>query len=105
MGKKSRKGKKKSLDNTNKPLAYSQFRTEQERRFETLNIIYQLKQNGLSSEFPAIKELLEKLNLYVLVGQRMVINIPFPEKQKLITGVLATHKREEVVVVMKQITQ
>jgi hypothetical protein len=35
----------------------------------------------------------------------MEINIPFPEKQKLITGVLATHKREEVVVVMKQITQ
>tara|TARA_Y100000310_G_C19943675_1_gene473706 strand:+ start:84 stop:413 length:330 start_codon:yes stop_codon:yes gene_type:complete len=106
MGKKNRKHKSKTepvdIPNhtNNKPQKISHFRTEQERRFESLNIIYQLKQNNLTSEYPAIKELLEKLNIYVLMGQRMEINIPFPEKQKRIKGVLAIHKGEEVVVVL-----
>jgi len=99
----SKKNRNRTKKTSTPDIKTSQFRTEQERRFETLNIIYQLKQNNITSDYPAIRELLEMLNLYVLMGQRMEINIPFPEKQKRIKGVLAIHKGEEVVVVMKQL--
>ena len=91
---KKRKEKQlKSLENRN--------RNVDERRFETLNIIYQLRQNNLTSVYPAIRELLDKLNAYVETGLDIFVNIPFPEKNKRIKGKLAVHKSEEVVIVMK----
>jgi hypothetical protein len=80
-----------------------QYRTEHERRLESLNIIYQLKQNNLSSEYPAIKKLLEELSQYVIIGSRKEISIPFPEQNKHIKGVLAIHKKEECMVVLKHV--
>ena len=70
----------KSIENRNRN------RNIDERRFETLNIIYQLKQNNLTSEYPAIRELLDKLNTYVETGLDIFVNIPFPEKNKTNKG-------------------
>ena len=97
MGKKNKQRKK----DKQKENPQDHYRNEQERRIETLNIIYQLKQNNLTAGFPAIRELLEKLNTYVQLGIDISINIPFPEKNKRIKGKLAVHKSEEVVVVLK----
>ena len=77
-------------------------RTFEERKFESLNIIYQLKQNGLSSSYPAITELLRKLNDFVVSGIECELNIPFPEKNKIIKGKLTNRKAEDVVVLLRE---
>ena len=101
MGKKTDKKKKK--DKMKDKIKNDRQRNEQERRFETLNIIYQLKQNNITSKYPAIRELLNKMHTYVVTGDRIEINIPFPEMNKRIKGVLASHKYEEVVIMLKHI--
>jgi len=80
-----------------------QYRNEDERRQESLQILYQLKQNGISSKYPAIHTLIEELTRYVKEGVRIELSIPFPEMNKKIKGVLAVNKREECMVVMKHI--
>ncbi len=77
------------------------FRNEAERRYETLNIIYQMKQNNLHSYYPAIRKLLELLNTYVKEGKRININIPFPELKKNIVGVLEVNKKYKCEIVLK----
>lgn len=79
----------------------SRKRSKEERQFETLNVIHQLKQNNISSEYPAIKELLYKLQTYVSNGEKMEFNIPFPEMRKVIKGYLPIYKDEECVVVLR----
>jgi len=80
-------------------------RNEMERRLESLNIIYQLQKLNLSSKLPAIKTLLEVLNLYVVEGIEQVINIPFPEIQKVIVGKLTLHKNEDCEVILKHVDE
>jgi len=77
------------------------FRNEHERRLETLNVIYQLRENNMSSSYPAIRILLEKMSEYVREGSDIFLNIPFPEMKKRIKGKLAVHKSEEVIVMLK----
>lgn len=78
-------------------------RNKQERHFETLNIISKLKENNIGTQYPAIKELLYKLNDYVLLGEKMEFNIPFPEMKRVIKGYLPIFKDEECVVVLRNI--
>ena len=73
-------------------------RTEQERRHETLNILYQLKQQEYSSNYDAIRTLIGKMNDYVSLGIDIELDIPFPEKNKIIKGKLPIYKIEEPVV-------
>ena len=73
-------------------------RTEVERRLETLNMLYRLKESGYSGNFNAIRELVEKLNEYVINGKDTEINIPFPEKNKRIIGKLFINKKYESMV-------
>lgn len=80
---------------------HSNRRNEMDRRLETLNVIYQLKQNNISSDYLAIRELLEKLTEYVTYGEPMKFTIDFPEMNKVIHGTLPIYKDEECVVVMK----
>ena len=80
------------------------FRNEAERRFETLNIIYQMRENKLHSGYPAIRQLLQILNDYVKDGERKHIDIPFPEMKKRIMGVLEVNKKYLCNVVLKSTT-
>jgi len=73
-------------------------RTEVERRLETLNMLYRLKESGYSGNFDAIRGLVEKLNEYVINGKDTEINIPFPEKNKRIIGKLFINKKYESMV-------
>tara|TARA_Y100000780_G_C13694281_1_gene420777 strand:- start:3583 stop:3855 length:273 start_codon:yes stop_codon:yes gene_type:complete len=81
----------------------SKYRNIDERRTETLNIIYQLRENKISSNYPAIKKLFEYLNEYVVKGTSQKFTIPFPEFKKKIKGTLPIHKMEKCVVVLKHI--
>ena len=78
------------------------FRDEMNRRLESLQIIYQLKQNNLDSKYPAIRDLLNRLNNYVVHGSKQDFIIDFPEKNKIIKGYLPIYKNEECVVVIKE---
>ena len=103
-------GNKKSSDHKEKIAARkeklikdTEIRTQEERRFETLNIIYQLKENGLTSDFPAVKTLLHKMSEYIHSNEDIDISIPFPEKKKVIKGKLPIFKNEKPMVMLKHI--
>ena len=102
MVKKDAEYKKRMKERKQKRQQSINYRSEAERRYETLNIIYQLKENNISSDYPAVKTLLQKLNEYVESGETIEFSIPFPELKKVIKGRLPIHKNEEAVVVLKQ---
>lgn len=70
-------------------------RNETERRMETLNILYRLRENEYSGDYDAVKELIRIMNIYVVEGQDQTIDIPFPEKEKRIVGKLFINKKKE----------
>ena len=72
------------------------YRTKEERHEESKIIIRKLTQLQLSINSPAIKTLFEKLKEYISGGHRILINIPFPEMNRRIRGVLADNKDEDV---------
>jgi hypothetical protein len=78
-------------------------RNKQERHFETLNIISKLKENNIGTQFEAVKQLLYKLNDYVVIGEKMEFTIPFPEMNKVIKGHMPIYKDEECVVVLRHV--
>ena len=72
-----------------------------ERKLEINRIITSLVEYRLSLEFYAIKELYILFKKYIDEGERILINIPFPEMNKRIEGVLAINKNEEVAIRLK----
>ena len=103
VNKQSYEYKQRMIERKAKMDAQQSLRTIEERRHETLNIIYQLRQNNLTSEYPAIRKLLEYLSEYVENGDTIEIDIPFPEHNKHIRGKLPAYRNETPVVVMKHI--
>lgn len=73
-------------------------RNEQERRHETLNVLYQIKKLEYPTNTDAIKTLIDKMNDYVSLGIDIELSIPFPEINKTIKGKLPIYKSEEPVV-------
>jgi hypothetical protein len=76
-------------------------KTEEERRAASKEILKQLEGLELSISHKPIRELLKLLKQYNEEGNRIVVNIPFPELNRRIKGVLATSIREETYVVLK----
>jgi hypothetical protein len=81
----------------------SDYRTKEERNFETLNIIFQLKQNNISSKIPAVRELLTILNTYVTEGKPQKFEIESLELGKRFVGNLPIHKKFNCEVIMKSL--
>jgi len=86
------KKKEKNVKRVKVPI----YRTKEERQEEGRIIIQKLTTLQLFISYPAIKILFEKLREYISEGKRMLINIPFPELNRRIKGVLADNKHEEV---------
>jgi hypothetical protein len=76
-------------------------KSETKRRNESLNIIYQIKQNNLNSKHGAIRQLLEFLTVYVSTGLGCDINIPYPELNKTIMGNLNGEKGKECTIYLR----
>ena len=76
-------------------------KTEEERRAASREILKQLEGLDLSISHKPIRELLKLLKQYNDEGKRIIVNIPFPELNRRIKGVLATGAREETFVVLK----
>ena len=90
MGKERRRRPKNQL--------YSEelMRTRPERDAEVKKIMRTLTDLGLTADYSAVKELLPILAVYAKTGERTCVDIPVPEADRRMVGVLAASKREEV---------
>lgn len=78
-----------------------QYRSIDERKIEINKIINNLNIYKLTLEYDPIKQLYTLFKNYIENGERIMINIPFPEMNKRIEGVLAINKNEEVAIRLK----
>jgi hypothetical protein len=68
-----------------------------ERQAEVKPILLKLSELRLSpSSYESIKILYGLLQIYIQEGERKELNIPFPEYNAVIKGVLAIEKKERV---------
>ena len=75
-----------------------EYRTKEERQAEVKHILEQLSEFQLNPSYTPVKKLYLKFKEYINEGERLVVNIPFPEINRRIKGVLAINKREEVTI-------
>jgi hypothetical protein len=76
------------------PITY---RTKEQRINEVKPIIQKLSELKIkASEHEEIRDLLQKIQVYIHQGERIEINIPFPIADVDIVGVLATDVKERV---------
>ena len=75
-----------------------EYRTKEERQNEVKEILRKLTQFDLNMKYEPVKKLYQKFKEYISEGERLVVNIPFPEINRRIKGVLAINKREEVTI-------
>lgn len=72
-------------------------RSQTDRQNEVKPILLKLKELRLSpSSYASIKTLYQHLQIYIQQGERIEINIPFPEYNVTIKGLLATSETERV---------
>ena len=68
-----------------------------ERQLAVTPILMKLKELHLSpAAYESIKTLYQQLQIYIQQGERIELNIPFPEYNVTIKGLLATSKTERV---------
>ena len=86
----NKKGKKKKIK---KEIIY---RTKEERQKEVKTILEQLSKLDLDSKYEPIKKLYGLFKTYIAEGNRIIVNIPFPEIKRRIKGLLAVSINEKV---------
>ena len=72
------------------------YRTKEQRQEEVKNILKQLSEFNLTIQYEPIKKLYQQFKTYIAEGSRVLINIPFPEIDRRIKGLLAISINEEV---------
>ena len=85
--------KKRKRKKVKKEIVY---RTKEQRQKEVKTILEQLSEFDLDSKYEPIKKLYGLLKTYIAEGNRMLVNIPFPEIKRRIKGLLAISINEEV---------
>ena len=60
----------------------------------------QLNEFHLNVTYDPVRKLFEKFKEYISEGERLIVNIPFPEINRRIKGVLAINKREDVTIAL-----
>jgi len=79
-------------------------RSQTERQNEVKPILLKLKELRLNpSAYTSIKTLYQQFQVYIQQGERIELNIPFPEFNVTIKGLLATSKEEKVWVKLEPI--
>jgi hypothetical protein len=76
-------------------------RTKEERIIEVDKIKNKLIELDINDTFNTIKELYKLMDYYVENGVRVSVNLPFPEYDKTIKGVLSLSKKENCLVKME----
>ena len=76
-------------------------RTREERQEEARKILAKLTELQLNVTYEPIQMLYKRLNEYIEKGERIIVNIPFPESNRRIRGILAISVREMVWIKME----
>ncbi len=76
-------------------------RTREERQEEARKILAKLTELQLNVTYEPIQMLYKRLNEYIEKGERITVNIPFPEINRRIRGILAISVREMVWIKME----
>lgn len=71
-------------------------RTLQERQLEVRKIVKKLNELHLNTSYDAIKTLFENMQTYINNNEKIDINIPFPDMNVNIKGVLEIDRRKKV---------
>ena len=77
------------------------YRTKEERQTEVKEILGQLSSFDLNIKYGPIKKLYGLFQTYIKEDKRIKVNIPFPEINRRIKGLLAISANEEVWVNLK----
>jgi ribosomal protein S4 len=89
--------KKRKVKKEKKPPEY---RNKEERKAEVKHILEQLNEFHLNVTYDPVRKLFEKFKEYIREGERLIVNIPFPEINRRIKGVLAINKKEDVTIAL-----
>ena len=89
--------KKKRTKKEKKAPAY---RSKEERQSEVKHVLEQLNEYQLNTKYEPVKKLYLDFKEYISKGERLIVNIPFPEINRRIKGVLAINKREDVTIAL-----
>ncbi len=89
--------KKKKVKREKKKIEY---RTKKERQDEVTEILIQLTHFNLNISYKPVQLLYKNLQEYIKEGNRIVVNIPFPEINRRIKGILAISKNEDVTIAL-----
>ena len=90
--------KKKKEKRVKKEIVY---RTKEERQNEVKEILKQLSSFNLNINYEPIKKLYGLFKIYINEDKRVEVNIPFPEINRRIKGLLAISVNEEVWINLK----
>ena len=77
-----------------------EYRNKEERKSEVKHILEQLNEFHLNVTYDPVRKLFEKFKEYINEGERLIVNIPFPEINRRIKGVLAINKKEDVTIAL-----
>ncbi len=69
-------------------MVKDKIKTQEERQAEVRPIIEKLTELNITVMEPPIKELFSKMRLFVQIGEKIEINIPYPKTNQIIEGVL-----------------
>ena len=85
---------------TKKEKKEPEYRSKEERQSEVKHVLEQLNEYQLNAKYQPVKKLYLNLKEYISKGERLIVNIPFPEINRRIKGVLAINKREDVTIAL-----
>jgi hypothetical protein len=83
---------------TKKEKKAPEYRSKEERQSEVKHVLEQLNEYKLNTKYEPVKKLYLNFKEYISEGERLIVNIPFPEINRRIKGILAINKREDVVI-------
>jgi len=83
-----------------KPKKLPEYRTKLERSNEVKQILFQLNHYDLNMKYKPIQLLYKLFKKYINDAERIIVNIPFPEINRRIKGILPINKKEHATIAL-----
>ena len=77
-----------------------EYRNKKERSEQVKEILKQLTHYDLNTKYEPVQKLYILFKKYIQNAERIIVNIPFPEINRRIKGVLAINKKEDVTIAL-----
>ena len=96
-----KKGTKKKVREERKKKLEIQYCTKEQRQERVKEILVKLSEFELNIKYDPVRELYELFKRYINEGERIEVNIPFPDINRRIKGLLAISLKEETWINLK----